>query len=765
MLRSRLHPPFRRSTQDPRVLAVALALLLSAILIAPPLLARSGETADEVAAAPPEHPACRPSPETETALADLDLIVVPDCSEDPACVRTKIEETRRVVTEQPDNVHLQRNLQDLVMRWYRGEDRAELRGRLSAFYARRAEEHPDNPVAQYLHGRMVERTDQRDAFRRALEVDPDFPWAHLGLAAALAQDARDTALEHLRHYLRVCPETTVEALVLSRFLPVAEIWRPRLETLRQRLRQESLRRQLWGLPRLWMLEFQVVPSPEHAAVRERVREDLEILRRHDRPDLSAWGRALEQGYKSTGDTEALARLEEGLIKARPCTQQAVEARFDRLEDRFPPPPPGEKPDPELNREALATASRWLAQCPDEFMYSAFHYRVALDLGTLSDDEILAEIDRHIAVWERNESRYGMFTTPWGKAAEELLERGLDPRRAVELAEKEVARADKEREDDLREVEKKTADGSEPESFWIRALRGDHSRVATHNTLLARARFAAGDAQGARRAVEAAESALVELRAIETTYPEELDPPQHDRYAGKLVAVLAEQAEREDRTADAFALYRRAAELKPDAEVKDRVRDLWTRLGGTDEGWQALARKDALRVAGETDDDVDSDEGTWQRRDEPLPDFELSGLEGKTWTPADLAGKTVLINLWATWCGPCRLELPHVQKVYEQIAEREDLTLVTLNADSNPGLIQPFLDRHGYGFPVVLAEAFLIDLYGGLSLPQTWIVDPAGTVRFRQRGFSPDLGDTWVEEALGHLESVAASSGKSPKLGD
>ena len=59
---------------------------------------------------------------------------------------------------------------------------------------------------------------------------------------------------------------------------------------------------------------------------------------------------------------------------------------------------------------------------------------------------------------------------------------------------------------------------------------------------------------------------------------------------------------------------------------------------------------------------------WSARDEEVAAFELGDLGGKTWTLASFAGKKVFVNLWATWCTPCRAELPYVQKLHEQLVQ-------------------------------------------------------------------------------------------------
>lgn len=736
-----------------RTLLRLTPLVLLLMVLSPPLPGQTAETPDPAAVSESPHSTCRPSEETRALLDELDVSA--DCARDTACVRESIEATRRLLTERPDDVHLHLHLQSLVRHRYRGEDRAELLEGLRDRYRRRAEENPESALALFLQSQMVRGEERKELSRRAVEADPGFPWGHLALATAwLEERNKEILFPHWDRFLELCPSRAQEVLVPGRWVPEGDFWRPRLPALRRALRaDDSPRRQISGFSSLWALEFQSYPPAEHAAVRERVREDLELLRRVADPDVAGWWTVLGEGYEALGDPEAFARFEEEVLEAAPCSSRAVHLRMDRWRDEH-----GLESmrvsgaSPESLRATLEATGRWLEECPDEYLYSAMRFDAARKLGELPDERFLEEVDRHLAVWEKNEHRYRSVTTSWGRTAEALLDRELNPRRAVELAEKELERT-------RREIEEARVEGSRdswPEEMRLGSLRMDHFRLATHNTLLTRARFAAGNTDGAHEAIAAAEQALARVKTLETSHPDELHPPLHDQLRSELLEVFAEQARREERTPDAIAFLRRASRLHPQEgkkeELRDRATGLWHELGGTDDGWRALGLSDEEPQVAETEE-----KGTWQAWDQPLPDFELDDLQGRTWKPRDLAGQAVLINFWATWCGPCRLELPYVHRLQQQLEDHPGMAVITLNSDYNPGLIEPFLKENGYVFPVLLATDFVIGEFGGIGLPTTWIVDPSGVIRMRQRGFNPAHAESWVDQALGHLESVAASS--------
>lgn len=114
--------------------------------------------------------------------------------------------------------------------------------------------------------------------------------------------------------------------------------------------------------------------------------------------------------------------------------------------------------------------------------------------------------------------------------------------------------------------------------------------------------------------------------------------------------------------------------------------------------------------------------------EPVPDFTLVDLEGKTWTLSDLKGQVVFINFWATWCPPCLQEMPSMQKLFTTLPPDKFKMLAILNNDKmapaqfiagQKGLTMPILDD---------SENLIGSQYGLTGLPETFIVDKQGILR-------------------------------------
>lgn len=115
-----------------------------------------------------------------------------------------------------------------------------------------------------------------------------------------------------------------------------------------------------------------------------------------------------------------------------------------------------------------------------------------------------------------------------------------------------------------------------------------------------------------------------------------------------------------------------------------------------------------------------------------PDFELNNLAGDTIKLSNLRGKPVLINFWATWCGPCRLEMPDIQKIYENY--QGDFEVLAVNADEQERIVAKFAKDIGITFEVLLDPgANVQSLYQLRGYPTSFLVDQEGVIRVQHIG--------------------------------
>jgi peroxiredoxin len=116
------------------------------------------------------------------------------------------------------------------------------------------------------------------------------------------------------------------------------------------------------------------------------------------------------------------------------------------------------------------------------------------------------------------------------------------------------------------------------------------------------------------------------------------------------------------------------------------------------------------------------------------DFTLETLEGTEVSLEDLRGKVVLINFWATWCSPCRAEIPDIQAVYEE-RQQDGFVVLGVNVEESREQVQPFVDELNMTYPVLLDEGGrLLKMYRALGLPMSLIVDQDGVIQVRHVGY-------------------------------
>ncbi|HEX5084501.1 MAG TPA: TlpA disulfide reductase family protein [Blastocatellia bacterium] len=116
-------------------------------------------------------------------------------------------------------------------------------------------------------------------------------------------------------------------------------------------------------------------------------------------------------------------------------------------------------------------------------------------------------------------------------------------------------------------------------------------------------------------------------------------------------------------------------------------------------------------------------------------FTLTRLDGSPFKLGDYRGKVIVMNFWATWCGPCLTEMPLFEKTMAKYKEDKDVFFLAISTDEDRELVAPYLKRYKYTFPIVYDE-YLNDLFGISSIPTTIILDRNGQVSFRQAGFNP-----------------------------
>ncbi|MBU4458224.1 MAG: TlpA family protein disulfide reductase [Candidatus Omnitrophica bacterium] len=120
---------------------------------------------------------------------------------------------------------------------------------------------------------------------------------------------------------------------------------------------------------------------------------------------------------------------------------------------------------------------------------------------------------------------------------------------------------------------------------------------------------------------------------------------------------------------------------------------------------------------------------------PAPEFALFDIYGEEKRLSDYKGKVIILNFWATWCPPCRVEIPHFVELYEE--HRDDgLEIIGIALDVNAERIVPdFAKQNGINYTTLIGNKDMTDLYGGImSIPTTFVIDRNGGIRERYIGY-------------------------------
>ena len=202
---------------------------------------------------------------------------------------------------------------------------------------------------------------------------------------------------------------------------------------------------------------------------------------------------------------------------------------------------------------------------------------------------------------------------------------------------------------------------------------------------------------------------------------------------------------------------------PDIKAdRDKMADLYHKLNNnSDAGLGDLILKSYDRTYAELAARRDE-----QRRFDPNADlkdpmqFTISGLDGHKMPLASLRGKVIVMDFWATWCGPCRAQHPLYEEVKKRFKDRDDVVFVAIDTDEDHDLVKPFLEGNKWSLNVFFEDG-LGQILKVSSIPTTIVMDKKGTVYSRLAGFIPerfvDMLTDRIREALGEKSGMQASN--------
>ena len=141
-------------------------------------------------------------------------------------------------------------------------------------------------------------------------------------------------------------------------------------------------------------------------------------------------------------------------------------------------------------------------------------------------------------------------------------------------------------------------------------------------------------------------------------------------------------------------------------------------------WQSVNKPEANKAEVEHSAEEPGDE----RRAVVATDFTLPMLNGENYTLSQSRGKLTIINFWASWCGPCKMEAPHLQEFYEEYSDRVEIVAVNITSKDTREDAATFAEQYGFTFPVLFDETGDIStMYGAFAIPTTIFLNEKGEI--------------------------------------
>jgi thiol-disulfide isomerase/thioredoxin len=588
-------------------------------------------------------------------------------------------------------------------------------GILAADFQKKLEQHPDDARFLYLYGRSLIGKDTPQAIvylNGAAEAAPRLPWVYTALALIYSSPNfldQPKLFANARAYCGLCPANVDGFRYLSKVKDQAKIveftgqLRPLLEAGR-----DPGDADLWSL--VWAAEFRRAPKDDYAELRQRVAADVKRLESLPPPHDRKFMLALLDGYNLSGQTDLASKIDQRLNSDWEAGK-AYHTWADKNRTRTRRVPPEEHQ--AMMQDLAGQAADWVVKWPSS------EYAWETRLTTLGDmpnwtKQELEQAGEEVLKLDTERDMGWSYVPGKLRVAETWARNGVRLKDAVKLAEEAL--------DEISQGPEVMSDlTAPPDAAKVAAaqLFGFHSSIWD-----AMAAVVGGSVQ--LKDFDKAETMLSKMRQwLQDNQAESDDPSSgYARFQGRYFQAAGKIAEAKGNKLDAAGFYAmrpvapKLAVVKTSSTVETAVEfAAWTPVG------------------------------------QPLPEMNLQDLPGKSWTLARLKGKTTFVTVWATWCGPCRDELPQVQKLYEQSQTRGDVQVITLDIDENPGEVEPFMKSRNYTFPVIMsARKYVEDTTEHFRIPMNWLVDRSVVLREKSLGFDSKAAD-WPKQMLEKLAEL------------
>jgi thiol-disulfide isomerase/thioredoxin len=616
-------------------------------------------------------------------------------------------------------------------------------GTIQSEYRALLDEHPDNLLYQTLYARTLKGTNTPESLRileNILRQDSNYVAARLKLieiySAPKFRDEQKLAANQ-EAYWQACPES-LHGFVRNGAMQLSD---PQFNAkaashLRHLLDGRTDTQALGMYNLLWTMEFKAVPLSEQKPVREQLRRDAAMLRSQDLPRQPSLLNELSQAYTMLGDKEGSNWVEAEKLKRGVSANASAAAAITQWHSENPWKNGFDRD--EYQSKLLGVTGEWIGRWPDEAQPRFERFQVLRMMQDAPLEDTVSAAEDWIRVYEKRRT----FVSPYTQVAQFYSQHNIRYSELPELVEK----------------------GLKSSSEVVSDLYFAGGQAAASRQLAWGNLNTAASIYLKLKKLDRARELLAQLgpSLLKERPPESAAQPAKQQFAMSEYAYwtnMAKLARADGNKNDALSFGRNALLANPFSRASAEsyetasLRELWRDVKGTNDGFDTWLGKPESSAASSRPAAIAETLTPWTAMDKQLPDFEISDAAGKTWRLADFKDKVTLVNLWATWCGPCRQELPVLQKLFDRIGQRKDLQIITLNTDENPGVIDPFLKENAYTFPVLPASGYVAKVVPELSIPRNWIVDAGGVLRMERIGFSSS-DSNWAEAVIAEMEKVS-----------
>ncbi len=643
-----------------------------------------------------------PDPETARRLYQESMSLDRDDDAD-----RKLELLRQAVERHPEFTEAHREIIRLT------EDKVLLRQE----YEAQVQENPDSAVFHYLLGEVAESDMKRAHYEKAVELGPGSTWGYLGLGELMEdRGSFDEAVTNYQRVLERDPASELGHRGLARTYGRMGRREDEIAAYRKMISElPDVARGYWGLKRAYEKAEQ---ESEAASLLQQIYERF-------RSDPDNGGLALYQLAESLENQDEKVRLWNRFIEDYPAGPNIVHVYNSLLEHYV-------ETDPE-KAEALARECLEKEALPGDKRLKDYAYEALFDLYRKS-----GEADKESRLVEEllesdypNPMTYTQVAIHYAKEEQtklaiRFLERALDFANPESVHGTVLFTGGKPRREMLEEVAGQVRTGVSYELGKVLNKNRRHQEAIAVLLPVAGLWDRAGDLIHLELA-DAYEAAGQHQEALKH-YASSLIDYLHDPARKPLETLFA----RVHGSIDGLNQY-----------VLDHVTQ--PRTGGS----VALGVPTALSL----------DEAILKARglsSGEAPEFNLETLEGESVRSSDLKGKVVVLDFWATWCGPCIEELPQFQATVDRWADRPEVVFLAVSVDEDDDVVRRFMTKNDYDFPVA-RDGKVDDDYGVSAIPTIVLIGREGRIQYRHVGFDPDADLTQkLSDEIGFLLGAGVS---------